>query len=80
LEWLGREQDSPADPRAGPWEAAGAPRRPPPPLGPLELADVAWGLAVCGVRTNGGAELRELYLRVRDRCGQDLTERGELAD
>ena len=36
-------------------------------LGPLDLADVVWGSAVNGFRSNGGAELRELYLRVRMR-------------
>ncbi|EFJ39392.1 hypothetical protein VOLCADRAFT_101032, partial [Volvox carteri f. nagariensis] len=34
-----------------------------PPLGPLELADVMWCLAVNQFRTNLGAEIRELYMR-----------------
>ncbi|GFR49538.1 hypothetical protein Agub_g11582, partial [Astrephomene gubernaculifera] len=42
----------------------GAPPLPGAPLlGPLELSDVMWGLAVNGLRTNRGAELRELYMR-----------------
>ncbi len=33
-------------------------------LGPLELGEVMWCLLVTGHRTNGGAELREMYMRV----------------
>ncbi|GIL73409.1 hypothetical protein Vretimale_17568 [Volvox reticuliferus] len=43
--------------------AAAAGLTSPPLLGPLELADVLWGLSVNQFRTHQGTEIRELYLR-----------------
>ncbi|KXZ53445.1 TEF13 protein [Gonium pectorale] len=41
-------------------------------LGPLELADVMWALAVNEFRSGGGAEFRELYMRAASRGVQSI--------